>query len=120
METFNGRSVVLDKQPITTVYTDACNAGSGGLFGSNWFYCNWTLDWPVANGLHINYKELLAIVIAATQWGPILAGGKRLYIISDNQVAVWLGCSTGGQLDTRSLCMLCAGSFGFRQPTAFT
>ena len=87
METFNGRLVVLDKQPITMVYTDACNAGSGSILGSDWFYCNWTLDWPAANRLHINYKELLAIVIAATCWAPYWQG-KRLYILSNNQAMV--------------------------------
>ena len=87
MVIFNGKSAVLDKQPITTVHVDACTTGCGGTFGSDWFYCNWGLDWPQVKNLHINHKELLAVVVAATRWAP-LWGGKRLYIMSDNQAAV--------------------------------
>lgn len=87
METFNGKSAVLDKSPITTVFTDTCNAGCGGVYGADWFYCNWSLDWPSAQNLHINHKELLAIVMAATRWASYWSG-KRLYIMSDNQAAV--------------------------------
>lgn len=84
---FNGKSAVLDRQPITTVYTDACNSGCGGVFGSDWFYCNWALDWPKILPLHINYKELLAVIMAATRWAPLWRG-KRIYILSDNQATV--------------------------------
>ena len=87
MSTFNGKSAMLDKEPITTVYTDACNAGCGGVFGSDWFYCNWDLDWPAVSSLHINYKECLAVVVAAARWAPLWAG-KRIYLLSDNQAAV--------------------------------
>ncbi len=87
MSTFNGKSAVLDRQPITTVYTDACLQGGGGVFGQDWFHCNWALDWPGTDSLHINYKELLAVVVAAARWAPLWAG-KRIYIMSDNQAAV--------------------------------
>ena len=70
MTRFNGTSVVLDKQPITTVYTDACMAGCGGVYGNDWFYCNCALDWPTMDSLHINHKELLAVVLAAARWAP--------------------------------------------------
>lgn len=87
MDQFNGKSMILDKSPITTVFTDACSEGCGGVFGSDWFYCNWALDWPKASQLHINYKELLAIILAASRWCQHWTG-KRLYILSDNQAAV--------------------------------
>ena len=72
---------------MTTVCVNACTAGCGGVYGSDWFYCNWALDWPQAVPLHINYKELLAVVVAATRWGP-LWHNRRIYIVSDNQAAV--------------------------------
>ena len=87
MQIFNGKSALLDKQPITTVHVDACMAGCGGVYGRDWFYCNWALDWPTASDLHINYKELLALVVAATRWAPLWTN-KRIYIMSDNQAAV--------------------------------
>ena len=87
MAVFNGKSAVLDRQPITTVHVDACNTGCGGTYGSDWFYCNWSLDWAQVEPLHINYKELLSVVVAAIRWAPFW-GGKRLYIMSDNQAAV--------------------------------
>ncbi len=87
MQRFNGKSALLDKQPITTVQVDACTAGCGGVYGRDWFYCNWALDWPAAADLHINYKELLSVVVAATRWAPLWAI-KRIYIMSDNQAAV--------------------------------
>lgn len=37
--------------------------------------------------LHINYKELLAVIIATSQWAPQWTG-KRIYIMGDNQAAV--------------------------------
>ena len=87
MTSFNGKSAVLDKQPITTVYTDACMAGCGGVYGNDWFYCNWALDWSTVDSLHINHKELLAVVLAAARWAPMWSG-KRIYIMSDNQATV--------------------------------
>lgn len=87
MQIFNGKSALLDKQPITAVHADACTAGCGGVYGHDWFYCNWELDWPQVVAMHINYKELLAVVVAATRWAP-LWHNRRIYIMSDNQAAV--------------------------------
>ena len=32
MASFNGRSILLDKQPVTSVFTDSCSLGTGAIF----------------------------------------------------------------------------------------
>ena len=87
LKTFNGRSVVLDKQPITCVYTDACNEAAGSCFGPDCFYFNWSLDFPAAATFHINEKEVLAVVVAAQRWAKLWQN-KHIIIYSDNSVTV--------------------------------
>jgi hypothetical protein len=87
METFNGKSVILQDLPISAVYTDACTEGSGGFWGDFWFYCNWDLDWPQAKDFHINEKEALAVVTAAHLWGHMWRD-HRVIIFSDNKATV--------------------------------
>lgn len=87
MVTFNGKSLLLDKRPIECVFTDACNEGAGGSFGKDWFYFNWSQDWPEAGTFHINEKEVLAVVLAAYRWAPFWQN-KKIIIYSDNTVTV--------------------------------
>ena len=87
ISTFNGRSTILDQYPVESVYTDASNEGAGGSFGGDWFYFNWSQDWPDANNFHINEKEIVAVVIAAYCWAPWWRN-KRIIIYSDNTVTV--------------------------------
>ncbi len=87
LDVFNGRSMLLDKTPIDCVFTDACNDAAGGSYGSDWFYCNWGIDSPQAHSLHINEKEVLAVVLAANRWAPLWTN-KRVVIYSDNSVTV--------------------------------
>ncbi|MEW8548538.1 MAG: reverse transcriptase domain-containing protein [Candidatus Thiodiazotropha sp.] len=87
LSTFNGRSALLDKQPLECVFTDACNEAAGGSFGSDWFYFNWSQDLPEARSFHINEKEVLAVVLAAQRWAPAWQN-KRVIIYSDNSVTV--------------------------------
>ena len=87
MEQFNSKSAILDRQPLTSVYTDACQEGGGAVYGQDWIYTNWDLDWPEVISLHINYKEELAILVAALRWAPKWAN-RRIYILSDNTTAV--------------------------------
>ena len=87
MVEFNGRSLLLDKRPIECVFTDACNEGAGGSFGKDWFYFNWSQDWPEAGTFHINEKEVLAVVLAAYRWAPFWKN-KKIIIYSDNTVTV--------------------------------
>lgn len=87
MQSFNGKSLLLDKTPIECVYTDACDEGAGGSFGTDWFYYNWSQDWPVAADFHINEKEVLAVVLAAYRWAHLWQN-KKVVIYSDNSVTV--------------------------------
>ena len=62
---FNGRSTLLDQLPIECVFSDACIEGAGGSFGGDWFYLNWSQDWPQAKDFHINEKEVIAVALSA-------------------------------------------------------
>ena len=87
MQTFNGKSTLLDSQPLECVFTDACNEGAGGSFQGDWFYFNWSVDWPEAREFHINEKEIVAVTLAAYRWAPLWRN-KRVIIYSDNTVTV--------------------------------
>lgn len=87
LQTFNGKSLLLEKRAVTSVYTDACNEGAGGHWGNDWFYTNWSADIPTALHMHINEKEVLAVCLAAHYWAPAWAN-KRIIVFSDNMVTV--------------------------------
>ena len=87
MTSFNGRSMLLDKQPVTSVFTDSCNLGAGAIYNGDWYYAYWPLDWPEVADFHINCKEILAIFLAVCRWAPVWAN-KRIYIQSDNVTSV--------------------------------
>ena len=71
MHAFNGRSMLLDKQPITSVFTDSCKSAAGGVYDGNWFYLNWDIDWPQISNMHINVKEAMAVYLAVYRWAPL-------------------------------------------------
>lgn len=87
MDIFNGKALLLDRRVCYGVSTDACDVGAGATFGNDWVYCQWQTDAPQFQHMHINYKELLAIVLACYRWAPVWRN-KRLVILSDNQAAV--------------------------------
>lgn len=87
IKVFNGRSALLDSQPLECVFTDACNEAAGGSFGYDWFYFNWSVDWPEADKFHINEKEVVAVSLAAYRWAPFWQN-KKVTIYSDNTVTV--------------------------------
>ena len=87
METSNGKSMLLDHQPIMSVFIDSCELAAGGIYNGDWFYLNWELDWPLVAGLHINSKEVLAVFLAVCHWAPCWRN-KRIYIQSDNMTTV--------------------------------
>ena len=41
MASFIGRSMLLDKQPITTVFTDSCILGAGGIYSCDCKLASW-------------------------------------------------------------------------------
>ena len=83
LATFNGRSTVLDKQPLFSVFKDACDDAAGGSFGLDWFYFNWNQDLPEVSSLHINEKEILAVVLTAQRWAKVWES-KSIILQSDN------------------------------------
>jgi hypothetical protein len=85
--TFNGKSLLLDKRPITSVFTDACCMGAGGHHGQDWFYASWDKDYPFAKNLHINELEAFAVVLAAIRWAERWRN-KKVVILSDNMATV--------------------------------
>ena len=87
MASFNGRSLLLDHQPITSIFTDSCDVAAGGTFEGDWFYLNWELDCPSVANLHINSKEILAVFVAVCRWAPRWRN-KRICIQSDNTFIV--------------------------------
>ncbi|CAC5422338.1 unnamed protein product [Mytilus coruscus] len=83
ISTFNGKSLILDKYPVTSVYTDACPEGGGGHFGSDWFYAKWDADFAFTKDLHINELEALSVVLAAIRRGKTWQN-KKVIVYSDN------------------------------------
>ena len=87
MHSFNGMSFIINKGPDVIVHTDACDVGAGGYCEGDYFYCNWSVDWPTIQDSHINLKELAAVVLAAQRWGPLWAN-KHIVVLSDNSTTV--------------------------------
>lgn len=87
LQVFNGTRLFLEQMPTIDVVTDACPIAAGGYFRGDWFYHNFSVDSPAWSSLHINHKETLAIVLAATRWGKRWSN-QRVIIHSDNQAAV--------------------------------
>ena len=87
MYSFNGSALILDDAPDTIVYTDACEQAGGGHCEDDWFYCNWSVDVPEIQDLHINLKELMAVVVAARHWCHLWTN-KHVLVMSDNSTTV--------------------------------
>ena len=79
--------MLLDKQPITSVFTDSCKSAAGGVYDGDWFYLNWDVDWPQISNMHINVKEAMAVYLAVYRWAPLWRN-KRIIIQSDNKTTV--------------------------------
>ena len=60
--------MMLDKQAITSAFTDSCNSAAGGVYDWDWFYFNWDEDWPQISNMHINVEEVLAVYLAVYRW----------------------------------------------------
>ena len=70
LEKFNG-TVYYRVCGSHVVNTDACLTGAGMFCGGDWAYINWKNDFPAAESLHINNKEILAVVCAAKRWAGL-------------------------------------------------
>jgi len=85
LHTFNG-VVFMCSTVSQVVHTDACNSGAGMFFNGDWMYLNWHCDFQEAENLHINSKEILAVVIAAERWGKYWANSE-VTVCTDSVVA---------------------------------
>ena len=65
---------------------DACSAASGIFFNGDWQYTVFNLDWPEVADLHINYKEVLSVLLAARRWGHLWINSK-VTVFTDNSTA---------------------------------
>jgi hypothetical protein len=83
---FNGLRPMVDDRPATPVSIDACPVASGGHYAGQFVYTRFDM-WTGSCDLHINHKEVLALLPAAYQRGPLWAN-KKVYVHCDNQTAV--------------------------------
>ena len=82
-----GKRLFLDSVPDCSVWTDASFEAAGAFFHGDWRYFNFVAESDLLTDLHINYKEVLAVVMAAENWSN--QWSNRCSIIhSDNQAAV--------------------------------
>jgi hypothetical protein len=111
---FNGISLIsLDNwsSPDEIIASDACLVGCGATCGREFFHKVFP-EAIVAEMLHINALELLALVVAISIWGSRLTG-KKLTVLCDNSATVWV-INTGKTRDRvmqvllRELCFICA------------
>ena len=81
----------MGKSIATGIYrpmeADSYSLGMGVVCGTDWFYVDWAADAPDIHSLHINHKEMAAIVVAARRWGTQWEG-KQVTVFTDNQTAM--------------------------------
>lgn len=82
---FNG-TVYFHQHATQHVYVDACNTAAGAFYQSDWVYTCFEKDIPAAKNLHINFKEIIAVVKAVERWSHLWAG-KSVVFHTDSTVA---------------------------------
>lgn len=102
---WNGRSFFLDHSwtpsPAFQLFTDASDQGYGAYWRGHWICDRWSRS-QVKH--HIQWKELFAVLVAATAWGSQW-GGKRLLVHCDNHavVDIW---HTGTSKQAALMCLV--------------
>ena len=85
LRSFNG--VVFYRQCASyVVHTDACDQGAGMFCGGDWQYVNWRQDRPEFRNLHINYKEVISVILAAKKWAQVWKNAQ-VTVVTDSTVA---------------------------------
>ena len=86
--TWNGRATFLEStwtpSPAFQLFTDASDAGFGCFWQGRWMAGTWT---PQQRKRDIQWRELFAVLVAATAWGPHWTS-KRLLVHCDNRAVV--------------------------------
>ena len=81
---FNG-TVFFDQQVKQHVCVDACNMAAGAFCQGDWMYTLFRCDMPAAQHLHIDCKEVCAVVQAVSRWAPLWYG-KNVIVHTDSTV----------------------------------
>lgn len=84
MHVFNG-VVYFNQQSNEHVHVDASNMAAGAFWNGDWQYTVFAVDMPAAYKLHINYKEVCAVVQAVSRWAPYWKG-KHVVVHTDSTV----------------------------------
>ena len=87
MSIFNGCSLILEALPATSLSTDACDVGTEAYYEGDWFYCNWSADYPELENEHINLMELAAVV-GDTELGPALGQQASVCLVRQHHNSV--------------------------------
>ena len=95
---WNGVSIIpsLPSQKKLSLFTDASMFGIGGFLGPNWF----SVPVPSTHkDIHINVKELVAVLAAISAWADILSN-KEVVLFSDNLTIVqaWTGGTSSSKV----------------------
>jgi hypothetical protein len=85
LKVFNGKVYYRDSDRFV-VSTDSSKPGAGMFCRGDWQYVHWKKDFPAHYDLHINYKEVLAVLIAAERWAPLWERAD-VTVITDSTVA---------------------------------
>ena len=90
MQVFNGTVCFIHNTPVPAACftSDACTIGGAAVYNSDWFYVNWSIDYPEMSSEHINVKELCTIIIAARRFANIWTN-KHIVVYTDNTCSMY-------------------------------
>jgi hypothetical protein len=83
LHVFNG--IVYYSCMTEHLHIDACNRAAGSFWQGNWNYTVFEVDMPNVAKLHINYKEITAVVAAVDNWANMWTG-KTVIVHTDSVV----------------------------------
>ena len=88
LPSWNGISVFADEEWTDShklqLYTDASNIAIGCFFQGQWCVLPFKAEYSYLHQTSINFREMLAVIIAITTWKEQLAG-KKITMFCDNQ-----------------------------------
>ena len=87
LDSFNGQRHFLNELPIVDLQTDSSSVAAGCFFRGDWLYCNFMVDFPAIMSLHINFKETIAVVLAACRWASAWSN-HHVIVYTDNMATV--------------------------------
>lgn len=116
LHTWNGVSMFYDDHWLSNtaleIYTDASDLAVGGYFGSHWYIIKFEGPLEFLKNKSINYRELLAIVIAFGTWSKHFSQKRILFHCDNSSVVDIINKGTSKSSDimelVRTLLMECA------------